>query len=345
MYRLQDYQYELPPGLIAQVPVPRRDEARMMVLERRSGRILHKRIGELHCRLEAGDVLVVNDTRVVPARLVGKKESGGRVELLVLHPTTEQGPFRCLIKASKPPRSGMVLRFANGIRARICEPVVEGRTRVEFLEPEPILDILDRAGCIPLPPYIRRNGTPVGTDDARAYQTIYARKAGAVAAPTAGLHLSDTLLQNLEHQGITLARLTLHVGFGTFQPIREADIRRHRLHAEFFEIPLETAAAVNRAREDGRRVVAVGTTTVRALEFNAGDGQVRPGSGWCDLYIYPGYRFQVIDSLLTNFHLPGSSLLVLVSAWTGRRLLLEAYAEAVRLRYRFYSYGDAMLIE
>jgi S-adenosylmethionine:tRNA ribosyltransferase-isomerase len=297
-----------------------------------------------HC-LRAGDVLVVNDTRVVPARLIGEKESGGKVELLLLHPATDQRYYRCLVKSSKGVREGAVLLFENGLRARICEHAVEGQTRVEFVDDRPLLEILESAGCVPLPPYIRRNGGPVAVDDGRAYQTIYAKKPGAVAAPTAGLHFSKELFNRLKKKGVNIAFLTLHVGFGTFQPVRVADIRRHRLQEEFFEIPEETAQAVNRAKDKGSRVVAVGTTTVRALEFAASNGQVRPGSGWCDLLIYPGYRFQVIDRLLTNFHLPGSSLIMLVSAWAGRDLLFEAYAEAIRRRYRFYSYGDAMFIE
>jgi S-adenosylmethionine:tRNA ribosyltransferase-isomerase len=214
--------------------------------------------------------------------------------------------------------------------------------------------VLERAGLVPLPPYIRRNGQAADTNpgamggmisDAQAYQTVYAKRPGAVAAPTAGLHFSEGLIERIRAKGVHFATLTLHVGAGTFLPVREADIRRHRLHQEFFDIPSETADAVRTAKEEGRRIVAVGTTAVRALEFAARQGGVQAGSGWCDLFIYPGYRFQVIDTLLTNFHLPGSSLIMLVSAWMGRTLLLEAYAEAVQERYRFYSYGDAMLIE
>jgi S-adenosylmethionine:tRNA ribosyltransferase-isomerase len=345
MYSLKDYQYQLPAELIAQIPAQRRDESRMLVLDRANGSIKHGKVTGIENHLAAGDVVVVNDTQVVPARLLGQKESGGRVELLALHPATEHGPYRCVIRANKAPRPGTMLLFADGVRARICEQVVEGQTRVEFFGGQPLLEILERVGRVPLPPYIRRNGASLEVDDRLCYQTVYADKPGAVAAPTAGLHFSDTLLRSLRQKGVTVTSLTLHVGFGTFQPVRETDIRKHRLHEEFFDIPAETAVAVNRAKDDGMRVVAVGTTTVRALEFAASRGRVQQGSGWCDLFIYPGYGFQVIDGLLTNFHLPGSSLIMLVSAWAGNELLLEAYAEAIRERYRFYSYGDAMFIE
>ena len=345
MYSLKDYQYELPKELIAQLPLQKRDQSRMLVLNRAEGSIEHSKVADLENQLEEGDVIVVNDTRVVPARLVGRKGSGGRVELLVLHPATDHMVCRCLVKSGKPVKPDTILTFADGLRARVCEPLVDGQTQVEFLHNRSLLEILECAGCVPLPPYISRNGGPVGVDDAQAYQTVYGVKPGAVAAPTAGLHFTNDLLQSLKQRGVSIATLTLHVGFGTFQPVRESDIRKHRLHEEFFEIPVETAQIVNRAKDQGMRVVAVGTTTVRALEFAACKGRVNSASGWCDLFIHPGYRFQVVDSLLTNFHLPGSSLIMLVSALVGHKLLLEAYAEAIRMQYRFYSYGDAMFIE
>ena len=345
MYRLGDYQYKLPKELIAQVPSSDRDESRMLAVNRTKGSIVHERITSLENHMAAGDVVVLNDTRVVPARLRGRKESGGRVELLVLYPATDQAPYRCLVKSSKPLKRDAILTFANGLRARVCENLVEGQTRVKFLDDRPLLDILQKVGSVPLPPYIKRNGSPTKVDDACSYQTVYAKKPGAVAAPTAGLHFTHDLLNRLKKKGVIIVTLTLHVGFGTFQPVRVTDIRQHRLEAEFFEIPSETATAINHAKDNRKRVTAVGTTTVRALEFSASDGRVATGSGWCDLLIYPGYRFRVIDRLLTNFHLPGSSLILLVSAWAGRDLLFKAYEEAVRLRYRFYSYGNAMFIE
>jgi S-adenosylmethionine:tRNA ribosyltransferase-isomerase len=345
MYLLEDYQYGLPVELIAQVPARSRASSRLMVVGRASRTIGHQHIVDLERCLGPGDLVVLNDTRVVPARLVGRKESGGQIEIMVLNPATDKNPYRCLIKASKPPKPGMMLFFGGWVRAKVCGPLKDGQAQVEFLGNRELMDILESVGSVPLPPYIRRNGQSVNVDDALAYQTVYAVKPGAVAAPTAGLHFSEELLERLRQKGVQFTSLTLHVGFGTFQPVREADIRNHRLHEEFFEIPEETALAVRRAKERGKRIMAVGTTTVRALEFAACNGGVQPGKGWCNLFIYPGYRFQVIDALLTNFHLPGSSLIMLVAAWTGRSLLLEAYAEAIRHRYRFFSYGDAMFIE
>ena len=345
MYCLEDYQYTLPKELIAQVPSSERDESRMLALNRTKGSIAHEKIASLENHMAEGDVVVLNDTRVVPARLRGRKESGGRVELLVLYPATDQAPYRCLVKSSKPLKRDAILTFANGLRARVCENLVEGQTRLQFLDDRPLMDILEKAGSVPLPPYIKRNGSPTKVDDSCSYQTVYAKKPGAVAAPTAGLHFTHDLLNRLQEKGVIIVTLTLHVGFGTFQPVRVRDIRQHKLQEEFFEIPRETATAVNQAKDKGKRVMAVGTTTVRALEFSASDGRVVAGSGWCDLLIYPGYRFRVIDRLLTNFHLPGSSLILLVSAWAGRDLLFKAYEEAVRMRYRFYSYGNAMFIE
>lgn len=345
MYLLEDYQYDLPAELIAQVPVQKRDESRMLVLNRAEASIRHRSISALGNYLTAGDVVVVNDTRVVPARLLGRKESGGKVELLVLHPAIEHGPYRCLVKSSKAVKPGTVLFFEDGVQARVCKEVVDGQAQVEFLGERSLLEILESVGCVPLPPYIRRNGGPIEVDDFLAYQTVYATKPGAVAAPTAGLHFTGPLLESLRQKGVIITSLTLHVGLGTFQPVRKADIRQHRLHEEFFEISAETALAINKARGEGKRVIAVGTTTVRALEFAFSRGRVQHGSGWCDLFIYPGYQFQVIDGLLTNFHLPGSSLIMLVCALADRSLVLEAYKEAIRMRYRFYSYGDAMFIE
>ncbi|MEJ2364453.1 MAG: S-adenosylmethionine:tRNA ribosyltransferase-isomerase [Deltaproteobacteria bacterium] len=304
VYCLGDYQYKLPKELIAQVPSLNKDECRMMAVNRTKGSIAHEKITSLENHLAAGDVVVLNDTRVVPARLRGRKESGGRVELLVLYPATDQTPYRCLVKSSKLLKRDAILTFANGLRARVCEDLVEGQTRLKFLDDRPLLDILEKEGSVPLPPYIKRNGSPTKVDDSCSYQTVYAKKPGAVAAPTAGLHFTHDLLN-----------------------------------------PPETATAINQAKAKGKRVMAVGTTAVRALEFSASDGRVVAGRGWCDLLIYPGYRFRVIDRLLTNFHLPGSSLILLVSAWAGRDLLFKAYEEAVRMGYRFYSYGNAMFIE
>jgi S-adenosylmethionine:tRNA ribosyltransferase-isomerase len=342
--KLSDFDYELPDSLIAQAPLENRDSSRLMLLDRGSGRRSHCSFGELPELLAPGDLLILNDTRVLPARLIGRKQSGGRVELLLLE-RCEDG-WRALIQASRKPATGSVLHFEQGLRAHvrrredeewIVELVAEGA------EPE---ELLMAIGRMPLPPYIKRPAnSPAPVDDSKRYQTVYARRPGAVAAPTAGLHFTDRLLAVLRAKGVAIEHLTLHVGLGTFQPVRAARVADHRMHEEWCELPEAVASAIAAARERGGRVVAVGTTVVRTLEWRAlKDGLVLPGSGRCDLFIYPGYDFQVVDMLLTNFHLPRSTLLMLVSAFAGRDKVLAAYEEAIEEGYRFYSYGDAMLI-
>jgi len=349
MYSLADYDYELPAELIAQKPADRRDHSRLLRLERATGAVCHHRFDAIECFLCAGDVLVVNDTAVVKARLLGRKESGGKVEVLLLdyaggsRPSSPGGfACECLVKSSKPSRPGTRLLFDHGLSGRIIA-VGDGTCRVEFSGDGDFDAMLERAGRVPLPPYIRRADAPA---DRSAYQTVYAAVRGAVAAPTAGLHFTPELLSRLRARGVVIVPITLHVGYGTFAPVRVEDIREHRMHAERFMIPTATAAAVNAARADGKRVVAVGTTAVRTLEVAADeDGPVAAGSGCCELFIYPGHRFKVVDAMITNFHLPKSTLLMLVSAFAGRENIRNAYREAVAERYRFYSYGDAMLIE
>jgi len=351
-FLLDAYDYPLPPALIAQAPVPNRCGSRLLVLDRsRNGGLEHRIFSELGRYLDRGDVLVLNDTRVVPSRLRGVKASGGKVELLVLEPCRSEAlnaaaGHPCLIKASKPPRAGTRLILNGGVTARVEAPLGEGRYRVRFDDQRPLAALLDAVGEVPLPPYISRTGSdPAPVNDRDSYQTVYADHPGAVAAPTAGLHFTRQLLDQLERQGVELVRITLHVGYGTFAPIRCRDIRDHRMHAEAVEISAAAAAVVNTARRDGRRIVAVGTTAVRTLEWSATDsGTVTAGAGLCDHYIYPGYRFRVVDAMITNFHLPKSTLLLLVSALAGREAILAAYREAITRGYRFYSYGDAMLI-
>ncbi|MFO7709080.1 MAG: tRNA preQ1(34) S-adenosylmethionine ribosyltransferase-isomerase QueA [Desulfobacterales bacterium] len=346
MYCLSDYDYELPAELIAQAPADRRDRARLLHVERRTGALSHHRFDQLGRWLTAGDVLVVNDTAVVPARLVGRKATGGKVEVFILDYSggaRQGGTFccDCLVKASKPVKTGAVIHFGEAWSGRVSQSE-GGVCRVEFSGGEDIDLLLDRQGHVPLPPYIRRLDRP---EDRQAYQTVYAAVRGAVAAPTAGLHFTPRLLEEIRARGVAVAPITLHVGFGTFAPVRAADIRAHRMHPERFTISASAAEAVNAARAAGRRVVAVGTTAVRTLEFAAGSGgRIRPGGGWCDLFIYPGYRFQAVDAMITNFHLPKSTLLMLVAAFAGREAVLNAYRAAVASGYRFYSYGDAMLI-
>ena len=353
MYSLQDYNYFLPEELIAQAPVPSRDESRLMVLERKSQKISHYCFADIVRLLSPGDLLVVNNTRVVPARLTGTKETGGRVEALLLNYPGQASESRrtgnltceCLVKASKPPRPGSKLDFSGDLHAVVLGGA-HGLYELEFRFEGDFDTLMERVGRIPLPPYIKRDGTnSAPCDDRVCYQTVYAEKKGAVAAPTAGLHFSDGLLKKLAKMDVEIVPITLHVGYGTFLPVRVLDIRDHQIHPEAYELTEKTAAAINKAKDEGRRIIGVGTTTVRVLEFASDPaGHVRAGSGECDLFIYSGFEFRAIDALITNFHLPESSLLMLVAAFAGRDSILNAYQEAVRRKYRFYSYGDAMLI-
>lgn len=336
------FEYELPPDLIAQAPPAERDAARLLVVDRGAGRLAHRRVRELPDLLCPGDVLVVNDSRVIPARLRGRTDTGARIEVLLVR-EREPHTWECLGRPVKRLRPGRRVVLADSIGATVVG-ASGGRVALRFNTTVPVLDLLDAHGEVPLPPYIRRRPED-RIEDRERYQTVYARVPGAVAAPTAGLHLTEALIERLRGRQVELAAVTLHVGPGTFLPIRKTDVRRHWMEPEWVDIPAATAAAIGRAKRDGRRVVAVGTTTTRGLESRAGsDGAVASGSGWADAFIVPGYRFRVIDGLLTNFHLPRSTLLMLVAALAGWETVLGAYEEAVRQRYRFYSYGDAMLI-
>ncbi len=334
----RDFHYDLPDELIARHPAPRRSESRLLHLDGRNGAIHDRAFAELPNLLRPGDLLVLNDTRVVPARLIGRKDSGGRVEVL-LERTLGDGRVLAQLRSSKPPAAGAQIRFAEGASATVV-----GRQddfwELEF--PDEPGAVFERHGEVPLPPYLRR---PAEDLDRERYQTVYAREPGAVAAPTAGLHFDEALLAACRAAGATRARVTLHVGAGTFQPVRVDDVSEHRLHAERVEVPAETCAAVEDCRARGGRVVAVGTTTVRALESAAGQGRIAPFQADTRLFITPGYRFRVVDALLTNFHLPESTLLMLVCALAGREHVLAAYRHAVAARYRFFSYGDAMFVE
>lgn len=314
-----------------------RDAARLLVLDRQTGQQGHCRVWHLPLLLRQGDVLVVNRTRVLPSRLIGRKSgTGGRVELLLLHPA-ETGGWVALV-GGRGVRDGQRIEVAPNITVEVGEHRDGGRI-VRFDGEINVPEVLRRHGQIPLPPYIR---TYAG--DPERYQTVYAEVEGSAAAPTAGLHLTQALLERIRARGVAIASVVLHVGLDTFQPIRTQDVRQHRIHTEWIEVDERVVTEVQRAQERGGRVVAVGTTTVRALEHAASSGTLDPYRGPADLFIYPGYRFRVVDALLTNFHLPKSSLLLLVSAFAGRRTILEAYANAVRRRYRFFSFGDAMFI-
>jgi S-adenosylmethionine:tRNA ribosyltransferase-isomerase len=342
-----DFEYVLPPHLIAQAPAAERDSARLLVLDRESGALRHEVFSALPGLLRPGDLLVVNDTRVVPARLVGSKASGGRVELLLVRRLDEEGrTWGCLMKASRQPAPGSRLTFGDGLDAEVLASDEEGR-RVRFTsEDGEVGERLQRAGRAPLPPYIRRDDGGPREPDLSRYQTVFAREPGAIAAPTAGLHFTPALLDALARRGVERSELTLHVGTGTFLPVTAARVEDHRMHGERVALGEGVARAVDDCRRRGGRVVAVGTTVVRALEScAAAGGRVTPFRGVCDRFIYPGFRFRVVDALITNFHLPRSTLLMLVSAFAGRERVLEAYEEAKRRGYRFYSYGDAMLVE
>ena len=354
-FNLQSYDYHLPEKNIAQHPADQRDTSRLLVLHHPEGRIEHRRFADIVDLIPATDMLVVNDTKVFPARLNGTKETGGKIEVFLIGFPKEEdgGPFEwstatatALLKASKRPQPDSLITIGPRLSCRVLELLDDGKARIElrYEKGEELAGILAEYGQVPLPPYIERAGGTTPEDKER-YQTVYADVPGAVAAPTAGLHFTDALLQALSAKGIAIGRITLHVGYGTFAPVRTERIEEHTIHEEYVIIPPETAEKINATKKNGGRIWAVGTTTVRALEFAAvDDGQVRPAEGWCSLYIMPGYRFKVIDNLITNFHLPCSSLMFLVSALCGRETLLASYREAIREDYRFYSYGDAMAI-
>jgi S-adenosylmethionine:tRNA ribosyltransferase-isomerase len=337
------YDYPLPPDLVAQEPLAQRDASRLLVLGRATGALSHRAFSDLPELLRRGDLLVTNRSRVFPARLLGRREGGGAAEILLVR-RREPTVWDAMVRPGRRLRAGSTVDVAEGFRVRVEDTPAPGGLRavrllLDGLDPDVALE---RHGHVPLPPYIRRADAP---EDRERYQTVYARETGSVAAPTAGLHFTPELLDRLRGRGVERAEIVLHVGPGTFRPVEAADVREHRVDPERFTIPEETAAAIDRARAEGRRVVAVGTTATRALESAVDDaGWMRPGDGETDLVIVPGFRFRVVDALVTNFHLPRSSLLLLVSAFAGRERVLSAYAEAVRHRYRFYSYGDAMLV-
>lgn len=338
------FDYHLPKELIAQYPLPQRDHSKLMVLNRADRSIEHTVFYKIGEYLREGDVLVINDTRVIPARLIGRKaRTGGKVEMLLLK---ERKPriWDVLIKPVKKLYRGAIIEFGeNGeLKAKFLGRSPDGVFTVSLRYKGDLREIIERIGKPPLPPYIKREPEEL---DRERYQCVYAEKNGSVAAPTAGLHFTRELLQKLQEQGVKIARITLHVGLGTFQPVKTEIVEKHRMHSERYEVTEEAARIINEAREKGGRVVAVGTTSVRTLETVADEnGVIHPGSGETDLFIYPGYKFKVVDALITNFHLPRSTLLMLVCAFAGREFVLRAYEEAVKMRYRFYSYGDAMLI-
>lgn len=340
---VKDFTFLLPPELIARHPQARRDSSRLMLLDRTSESVSEDTFSNLEEYLRPGDLLVLNDTRVIPARLFGRKHTGGKVEIFLLqrvNGTDER--WECLFKSSKTLQAGQCVLLESGMTATVLSRSASGNWEVSFAGDEPFEVWLEREGHIPLPPYLQRDDS---REDRERYQTVVAREPGAVAAPTAGLHFTHELLGRLALNGVEIAFLTLHTGLGTFQPVRVECVEDHQIHTERYVIPSETAEAVARTKAAGGRIIAVGTTSARTLEYSAQQyGRVTAGSGNADIFIYPGYHFSVIDALITNFHLPESTLLMLVSAFSGKEFVLEAYRQAVSRKFRFYSYGDAMFI-
>ena len=336
-----DFSFDLPEELIAQTPLQRRDGSRLLHLDKHTGAVEHGHFYDLPRYLKPGDCLVLNDSRVLPARLIGSRASGGSVELVLLRDLGD-GKWECLSRPGRKTKPGTELLFGEGeLRATVLEVAEGGNRIVQFHYEGIFLEVLERLGKMPLPPYIREE-----LQDAERYQTVYSRELGSAAAPTAGLHFTKELLAQIEAMGVNIAYVTLHVGLGTFRPVKEEEIEDHPMHAEFCIVPERTARLVTETKKAGGRIVSVGTTSCRTLEsFAREDGTLEPCSGWTDIFIYPGYRFKCVDALVTNFHLPESTLIMLVSALAGREHVLNAYRIAVEERYRFFSFGDAMFIE
>ena len=339
---VKDFRYDLPQELIAQDPLEDRSSSRLLVLDKDTGEITHKHFYDIIDYLNEGDCLVLNETKVIPARLMGvKKDTGAVVEILLLKRKSKT-VWECLVKPGKKCRVGAVIEFGEGLLTGTVSDIVEEGNRIIEFEFDGIFEeILDKLGTMPLPPYITHT-----LKDRNRYQTVYAKNDGSAAAPTAGLHFTKELLKDIEDKGVKLAKVTLHVGLGTFRPVKVSDVRQHHMHSEFFQVSKEAADIINSTRANGKRVICVGTTSTRTVESASDDkGYLKEKSGWTDIFIYPGYKFKVLDALITNFHLPESTLVMLVSALAGREKVLHAYEEAVKEKYRFFSFGDAMFIK
>ncbi len=338
--KTKDFYYDLPPELIAQTPLERRDASRLLCMDRKTGELRHQHFSDIVNELHPGDTLVVNNSRVLPARLLGCRPTGGAVEVLLLQ-DQGNGIWECLTRPGRKTQPGQELLFGdNDLTATVVDALDNGNKMVQFHYDGIFLEILERLGKMPLPPYIREE-----LADGERYQTVYSKVLGSAAAPTAGLHFTPELLDKIRAIGVDIAEITLHVGLGTFRPVKAEEVTDHHMHTEFCMIDSPTAELLNRTRGRGGRIICVGTTSCRTLESLVGeDGCFRAASAWTDIFIYPGYKFRTMDALITNFHLPESTLVMLVSAFAGREHVLNAYQEAVRLRYRFFSFGDAMLI-
>ncbi len=337
-----EFYFDLPEELIAQTPLKDRSASRLLVLDKSTGQVEHKVFKDIVNMIDAGDCLVINETKVMPARLIGaRKDTGTRVEILLLK-HNDDDTWETIVYPGKKARPGHIVVFGDGLlEAEIVDVVEEGNRIVRFKYDGIFEEILDKLGEMPLPPYIHEK-----LQDKNRYQTVYAKNEGSAAAPTAGLHFTPELMAQLESKGVNIARLTLHVGLGTFRPVKAEDINDHKMHSEFYMIDKKNADLINRTREKGGKIISVGTTSTRTLEsIAADDGHIKPCSGWTDIFIYPGYRFKIVDELITNFHLPESTLIMLVSALAGKENVLSAYKTAVEERYRFFSFGDAMFIK
>lgn len=340
--KVDDFNYNLPDELIAQTPLLKRDESRLLVLNKETGEVEHKKFYNIIDYLEKGDTLVVNDTKVLPARLIGvKEETKAVIEILLLKNITED-KWECLVKPSRRIKEGTIVSFGDGkLRARCYKVADEGIRYFELLYDGILMEILDELGTMPLPPYIHKK-----LEDQTRYQTVYAKEVGSAAAPTAGLHFTEELLEKIKNKGVNIAYITLHVGLGTFRPVKVEKVEEHEMHSEYYSMNSDVADLLNNTRKNGRKIIAVGTTSTRTLETIVSKfGEFRECSGWTNIFIYPGYKFQGIDSLITNFHLPKSTLVMLVSAFAGREKILNAYKIAVDEKYRFFSFGDAMFIK
>jgi len=341
-HKLKDYNYDLPEKYIAQKPIYPRDHSKLMIIDENKDEFIHDRFYNILNYLDKGDVLVVNNSKVIPARLHGVKvPTGGKVEALLLKKHKDDNVWECLVKPARRLKKGQDISFGNGkLKSKIIKELSEGRRLLEFEKTEDLDNIIDKIGEMPLPPYIKQE-----LEDKNRYQTVYAKWRGSAAAPTAGLHFTDDLISKLEDKGVIIAEVMLHVGLGTFRPVDEKDITKHNMHSEYYEIDNKTAALLNNAKVNGKKIVAVGTTSIRVLESASdSNGLLKGNKGKTDIFIYPGYRWKFVDSLITNFHLPKSSLLMLVSAFVGRDKILHAYEEAKDHNYRFFSFGDAMFL-
>lgn len=340
--KTDDFDYYLPENLIAQTPINKRDESKLMVLNKETGTIEHRHFADIIDYLTPNDVLVLNDTKVMPARLIGQKEdTNGHIELLLLK-NTKNNIYECLCKPAKRVKVGTIVTFGDGIlKAKCIEAKEEGIREFEFLYDGIFYEILDKLGEMPLPPYIHKK-----LKDKNRYQTVYAKNIGSAAAPTAGLHFTQELLEKLKNKGITICYVTLHVGLGTFRPVNVEDVTTHKMHSEYYTINEETAKILNQAKKEGKNIVSVGTTTTRVLETVINQYQTfKECSGYTSIFIYPGYQFKAVDSLITNFHLPKSTLIMLVSAFCSKEIIMNAYSEAIKNNYRFFSFGDSMFIK